>query len=116
MAEHRSRVKNNIKSHYLLYQKMKDLGIENFYIELVEECPCGNLEQLRKKESEYIRNMGTLNRIISGRTDKEYQIDNKKKIQENKKIYHLKTKKNSIRNVKNGMRKTAKKYCKRIQK
>lgn len=88
MAEHRSRVKNNIKPHYLLYQKMKELGVENFYIELVEECPCDNLEQLRKKEGEYIRTMGTLNRIISGRTDKEYQIDNKEKIKTNKQVYH----------------------------
>ena len=89
MAEHRSRVKNNTKSHYLFYQKMKELGIENFYIELVEECSCENLEQLRKKEGEYIRKMGTLNRIISGRTDREYQQDNKEKIKENKRLYHL---------------------------
>ena len=92
MAEHRSRVKNNVKTHYLLYQKMKELSVENFYIELVEEVPCDNLEQLRKKEGEYIRSMGTLNRTISGRTDEEYQLDNKDKIQQNKKEYHLKHK------------------------
>jgi glucosamine 6-phosphate synthetase-like amidotransferase/phosphosugar isomerase protein len=66
---------------------MNELGVDNFYIELVEECPCDNLDQLRKKEGEYIRSMGTLNSLISGRGDKEYRSDNYERISENKKEY-----------------------------
>ena len=29
---------------------MNELGIDNFYIELVEELSCENIEQLRKRE------------------------------------------------------------------
>ena len=54
-------------------------GVENFYIELIEEYPCDNLEQLRKRERHYIREMGTLNKFIAGRTKSEYVKDNKEK-------------------------------------
>ena len=47
---------------------MRDLGSDTFYIELLEECPVENIEQLRKKEGEYIRQLGTLNMSIAGST------------------------------------------------
>ena len=37
---------------------MRELGVENVYIELLEECPCDNVEQLRKREGELIRQIG----------------------------------------------------------
>ena len=52
---------------------MNEIGIEHFYIELIEECPCENVEQLRRKEGEWVRKMGTLNQVIPGRTDTEYR-------------------------------------------
>ena len=55
--------------------KMKDLGIDNFYIELIEEVSCDNIEQLRKKEGEIIREIGTLNTRIECRTKHEYYND-----------------------------------------
>ena len=36
MAKHRSSLNTTHKKHYKLYQKMKDIGVENFYIELLE--------------------------------------------------------------------------------
>jgi hypothetical protein len=62
---------------------------DNWYIELYEECPCENKEQLRKKEGEIIRLMGNLNIKIAGRNQKEYQLDNKNKIKEYQKQYQL---------------------------
>ena len=54
---------------------MRIVGVDNFYIELVEEYPCENLEQLRKREGQFIREFGTLNHQIAGRTKQEYAQD-----------------------------------------
>ena len=62
-----------------LYDKMQEVGVDKFYIELVEDCPCGNIEHLRKREGELIRQMGTLNKRIDGRTKAEYSQDNREK-------------------------------------
>lgn len=72
----------------LLYTKMRELGIDNFYIELYEEYPCNNKEQLNKREGEVIRLIGTLNEKISGRTFKEYYNDHKEKLLEHNKEYY----------------------------
>ena len=50
---------------------MNELGVENFYIELIEQFPCENKEQLLAKEGEYIRKMATLNHQTQGRTIQE---------------------------------------------
>ena len=41
---------------------MNQLGVEHFYIELVEDCPCDRNEELLKREGEIIRSIGTLNK------------------------------------------------------
>ena len=56
----------------ILFEKYTDVRIE-----LLEECPCDNKEQLLKKEGEYIRNNNCVNKIIPDRTRKEYREDNK---------------------------------------
>ena len=56
--------------HQTFYSKVNEIGIENFYIELIEDWPCESVEQLRKREGYYIRMMATLNHNIAGRTDK----------------------------------------------
>ena len=58
---------------------MNDVGIEHFYIELVKETPCENIEQLRAIEGQYIRELGTLNHRVEGRAKKQYTDDNKEK-------------------------------------
>jgi hypothetical protein len=79
--------KENDKTYnFLLYIKMRELGIDHFYIELYENFNCDNIEQLLKREGEVIREIGTLNKKIEGRTkkeyDKEYRENNKDKIKE----------------------------------
>ena len=79
---HKCRV-NNEKSkeyNYFLYQKMRETNIEDWYIELYEEFSCESKEQLNQREGEVIRKIGTLNKLIAGRTPKEYVEDNKDKI------------------------------------
>jgi hypothetical protein len=60
---------------------------DNWYIELYELYPCNTREELERKEGEIIRQIGTLNCKIAGRTDKEYYIDNKEDIQKRNKEY-----------------------------
>ena len=87
MAKHRQDSRREIKMHRPFYLKVNELGIDNFYIELIENYPCESLEQLRKREGHYIRKMGTLNQQIAGRTCKELLEQNKEKVKEYFKEY-----------------------------
>ena len=91
MAKHRGYINDKRQQHRMLYVKMVEHGVDNFYIELVEDCPCDNLEQLRRREGHFIRNMGTLNKNIAGRTESEnkaqYYIEHKEHLDEVNKQY-----------------------------
>ena len=66
---------------------MRDLGRDNFYIELIEEYPCENSNQLTRREGELMRELkASLNQVIAGRTRGEYKIDNHDKIKKTKAI------------------------------
>jgi hypothetical protein len=84
LAEHIKRYKyyNDVN-----YQKRKEycksyivLECEDYKIELVEEYPCNNRQQLLRKEGEYMKNNTCVNTTIAGRTDKEYYDDNREKL------------------------------------
>ena len=87
MAEHRSDANNANKQHYPLFTKMKEYGIGNFYIELIEAHPCETNEELRKREGQFIRGFGTLNKRIEGRAQQEYIEDNRETILARQKEY-----------------------------
>ena len=70
-----------------LYQEMEKLGSEKFYIELIEHYPCTSKEELNKREGEYIRQLGTLNEKVSGRTQAEYKEDNYEYVKLQQQIY-----------------------------
>ena len=72
LEAHRSCEKNNRLQCLNLYTKTKELGMEHLYIELVEECPCENVEQLKRREGQVIRQIATLNMRIAGRNKQEY--------------------------------------------
>ena len=83
LAEHISKKKNKTEtcnSHLVL-------ECDDYKIELLEEYPCNNKQQLCRKEGEYIKNNNCVNNRIAGRTNNEYQKDNKKKCDEIKKKY-----------------------------
>jgi hypothetical protein len=46
---------------------------DNWYIELYEVFPCENKQELNKREGEIIREIGTLNHQIAGRTQQEWK-------------------------------------------
>jgi len=83
---HYNKFKNN-NYHYITAFKI--LECEDYKMELIEEYPCNNKEQLRRKEGEYIRNNECVNKCIAGRTEKEYYQDNKEKLIEHSKNYAL---------------------------
>ena len=85
MAKHRTNTMSTKLMNIKLYVKMREHGLDNFYIELIEDCPCETLEQLRKREGHYIREMGTLNHRIECRTSQEYRDANKDKIKDKNK-------------------------------
>lgn len=55
------------------YATSKDIiKCGDYYIELLEKYPCENRKQLQLKEGEYIRNNKCVNKMVCGRTHKEY--------------------------------------------
>ena len=69
---------------------MKEIGIEHFYIELIEKYECNSKEELLKKEGEWIRKIGTLNCQIAGRPIEECRKEYVKKDPERWREYHKK--------------------------
>jgi hypothetical protein len=61
---------------------MREFSLDNFYIELYENFECNNIEELKTREGEIIRQIGTLNKSIAGRTQKEWGQENQDKIKE----------------------------------
>jgi len=83
IAEHRYASVNKEKTKTRWYNEVEDWDIE-----LYENCPCENKEQLCKREGEIIREIGTLNKQIAGRTAKEWGKDNPDKKRASCKNYH----------------------------
>jgi hypothetical protein len=69
-----------------LYQKLREVGPQDWIIEVIEEYPCNSMKELHKREGELIReiigNPNVLNKNISGRNRKQYYDDNKDKIKQ----------------------------------
>ena len=71
----------------------------DWYIEFYENYPCENKEQLNKREGEIIREIGTVNKQIAGRTDKEWYKDNKERILKQRKENYNTNKDKILQNV-----------------
>jgi hypothetical protein len=59
------------------YSSFIILDCEDYKIELVEEYPCNNKQQLEKKEGEYIKANECVNIFVPCRTPKEYYEQHK---------------------------------------
>ena len=85
MAKHRHNLNQTKPYNYNIYQTMRKLGVENFYIELIENYPCDTVDELKAREGHYIRERGTLNTHIEGRTKQEWYKDNIERVKQQKK-------------------------------
>ena len=88
MWKHKWDVKNNRFITRPFYVKAKEYGFDNFYIELIENYPCECKEEVVAREGYWIRQIGTLNAIVAGRTPKEYYEDNKERKQQQTHDYY----------------------------
>ena len=61
---------------------MNGYGFERLSIDLIEEYPCHSKIELGAREGYWIRQIGTFNEVIQGRTKKEWTQDNKAKRKE----------------------------------
>lgn len=86
--EHKAHYKCYLEGKGLFYSSYDILKFDDAYIELLEEYPCENREQLNKREGEFIRDNNCSNKRVSGRTLKEYYDDNRDKMIEYSKEYY----------------------------
>lgn len=63
------------------------LSDENYYIELLELCPCSSKDELHSRERKWIELLDCVNKVIPTRTYEEYYKDNRDKIKEQQKEY-----------------------------
>jgi hypothetical protein len=57
------------------------LDYSDCVISLLENYPCHSKEELRRREGDFIKELPCINKIIAGRTDKEWRNANKELIQ-----------------------------------
>lgn len=87
MAGHRNSFKFHISpctSSSILFDKY---GVENCKIELVIDFPCDSKRELNREEGRRIREQKCVNKLIPGRTRKEYVEDNKERIRKERVEY-----------------------------
>lgn len=89
MGQHREKFNlwKKGKQHYFTCFKLLDLG--DAYIELIEEYPCENKNQLERREGQIMREtVNCVNKQIAGQTKREYREVNKKVIKEYNEEYY----------------------------
>ena len=87
--EHKCRVNKGRERTKALYLKMNDLGVDKFYIELIEHVPCCSREELNRREGEIIRENTVCNSNIAGRTKAEYRHETKEKKKDADNKYYI---------------------------
>ena len=86
MAGHRNSFKRykNGKTDYVTVFDILEVD-NDAYIELYENYPCNSDLELRRREGEVIRELDCCNKVVAGRTNKEWVEDNKEHVKQYKK-------------------------------
>jgi group I intron endonuclease len=80
---HKGSINYSQKINYPLYKAMREIGVEHFYIEIIEMFPCDSKEELHSREGHWIRQFQSCNEekgfnfLIAGRNIKQWREDNK---------------------------------------
>ena len=77
---HKALYKRYLVGKFNYVSSFKLLVYDDAYIELLEAYPCNSKAELEKREGQLIRELNCINKIIPGRTKKQYRIDNKDKL------------------------------------
>ena len=88
LAKHRSDFKEWKKGNHNHVRSFSLIERGDYHIILLELFPCADIEQLIARERWYIENNVCLNKVIPGRTPKEYYQDNQERIKEQTKEYY----------------------------
>jgi len=86
LAKHRSSCKRGVGCS--IYKYIVNDDWSEWYIELYEMYPCNSKKELERREGQVIREIGTINKNIAGRTKKEYYEMNADIIKGDKKKYY----------------------------
>lgn len=87
MGQHRSKYKQYLNGTYNYVSSFKVLECPDARIELIEEVKCESRAELHKIEGKYIRERDCVNKVIAGRTMKEYHQEHKEKRNEYNRQY-----------------------------
>ena len=88
MSGHRRNYKRHLNNKCIHITSFDIIKYDDCYIELLELYPCNSKIELERREGYHIRNTDCVNKIIVGRTPKEYYEDNKDKRKEYNKQYN----------------------------
>ena len=92
MARHRSDLKSYKRGKKrLLCTSREIVKFDDAKIILIEMFPCGSKAELFARERYWIEILNCVNKIVPGRSDKEYREDNKERISKNQKLYREET-------------------------
>ena len=66
MTKHRSRSKKEEYKGRKIYKHMNEFGVENFYIELIEEAKFDTKDEMRARENHFIRQFDSFKNGLNG--------------------------------------------------
>jgi len=88
----------NNKAHYVT--SFEILECDDYKYELIEEYPCNNKPQLKKRERWYIQNNECVNKCIPGRTQAEWREANREYLLEQKQKWYQNNKERILEQTK----------------
>ena len=77
MSHHRATFKTISNSSCSSVLMFEEFGLDNCKIELIENFPCNNKEELHAREGFHIQHNDCINKVVPGRSRKEYREQNK---------------------------------------
>ena len=92
LAQHRKKYNNYLKGKgccYSVFSIFDEFGVDNCKIYLIEEFSCNSKEELHRREGQLQKETECVNKMIAGRTKKEYCEDNKEILHEKYSKYCL---------------------------
>ena len=89
LGKHRNEYKNYLNGKKKYVSSFELLNYDDHYIELITLYPCSCKAELDAEEGQYIREWDCVNKVIPGRTNKQYYIDNRDKKLEYQKQYMI---------------------------
>lgn len=92
-SSHKSSLNCKSKKDRPLYVLMDNIGTDRFRIELIEHYPCQDKYQLRQREGYFIREIGTLNKLVAGRDPQQNYDEEMKAIQKTRTDKYLSSEK-----------------------